>query len=262
MPRKHILAAVMVLVAFAAWLNSADAADWWGHRLPSQPINFIFGYGSLINSASRNASAKVPIPAIPVRVSATFGYIRVWNDRSSTGFTALGLRKPHQGESASTINGVLYPVADDDMGNFDRREAGYARVEVPLLAIESVSWQRLPEQGHVWVYVPVPMNSTKPGAGEADPSEAFPLLESYVDVVIEGALEYGPDFARELIETTGNWSHFWLNDRDLARRPWVHDARYSAVDSLLAGTEPASSAFPDRLLSEPYAARWLIRKAP
>jgi hypothetical protein len=49
------------------------------------------------------------------------------------------------------------------------------------------------------------------------------VLESYIDVVVEGALDYGQEFARELLETTSDWSNCWLNDRELARRPWVHD---------------------------------------
>ena len=44
------------------------------------------------------------------------------------------------------------------------------------------------------------------------------MLESYIDVVVEGGLEFGEDFARELIETTSDWSDYWLNDRELARR--------------------------------------------
>jgi hypothetical protein len=88
----------------------AGAKDWWGVKLLGQPTQFIFGYGSLINSASRHSSAGKTIPAIPVRISAAFGYIRTWNDRSASGFTALGLRKSGPDEKASTINGVLYAV--------------------------------------------------------------------------------------------------------------------------------------------------------
>ena len=102
--------------------------------LPDQPTQFIFGYGSLVNSASRNATAGRMTPAIPVRVSAAFGYIRVWNDRSLSEFTARGLRKAGPGEKASTINGVLYAADVDDIAKFDAREQGYARVEVPRLS--------------------------------------------------------------------------------------------------------------------------------
>src|ERR1700723_2859804 len=80
----------------------AGAKDWQGVMLPDQPTQFIFGYGSLINSASRNSTVGKMIPAIPVRVSAAFGYIRAWDDRSSSGFISLGLRKPREGEKAST----------------------------------------------------------------------------------------------------------------------------------------------------------------
>jgi hypothetical protein len=66
----------------------------------------------------RNSTASKPGVAIPVRVSKAFGYIRTWNDRTSSGFTALGLRRPRTGEQAMTINGVLYPVESNDMAAF------------------------------------------------------------------------------------------------------------------------------------------------
>ena len=259
LPTRMIVLA-FVAASVAALPNGATAAEWWGRKLPDAPTQFIFGYGSLINTASRNSTASAPIPAIPVRVSAAFGYVRAWNDRSPSGFTALGLRKPHSGESANTINGVLYPVEGDDMSKFDAREEGYARVEVPREDIEAVSWQRLPEAGHIWVYVPVRQGGV-PGEGLPEPNASFPLLESYIDVVVEGALEYGPDYARELIETTADWSKYWLNDRELARRPWVHDSKAATVDKFLAAPARASAYLPARLFSEPYAIRWMKEKA-
>jgi len=239
--------------------GSAEATNWWGRKLPDTPTQFIFGYGSLINTASRNSTSGAAIAAIPVRISAAFGYVRTWNDRSPSGFTALGLRKPRPGENAGTINGVLYPVDGDDMTKFDAREEGYARVEVPREDIEAVSWQRLPETGRIWVYVPARQGEV-PGVGLPEPDASFPLLESYIDVVLEGALEYGTDYARELIETTSDWSRFWLNDRELARRPWVHDAKSAAVDKLLATTANASAHLGDRLFAEPYAIKWMSEK--
>ncbi len=245
--------AVGVFACVAASPSLAD--DWWGRKLPNEPSQFIFGYGSLINTQSRNTTAGAAMPALPVRVSAAFGYLRTWNDRSPSGFTALGLRKPLLGESASTINGVLYPVQGDDMTKFDGREEGYARVEVPMEDIEAVSWQSLPVGAHVWVYIPAKPSGV-PGEGLPEPDAAFPMLESYVDVVLEGAMEYGPDFARELIETTADWSRYWLNDRELARRPWVHDSKSAAVDKLLATTPPAASRLSDRLFPETFAVKW------
>ena len=256
MYRRHIvaIACAFLLCVFQASPSSAEDG-WWGHALPNAPTQFIFGYGSLINSASRNATAGKPTIAIPARLSADFGYIRTWNDRTLSGFTALGLRKQHPGEPGSTINGVLYPADADDMAKFDAREHGYVRVEVPAQFVESVSWQRLPEQGRIWVYVPVRPGGV-PGEGLPEPDADYPVLESYVDVVVEGALEYGPEYAQELIATTADWSRFWLNDRELARRPWVHDAKFGSVDKLLASTQPAASRLGDRMFPERYAVRW------
>src|SRR6516165_9835847 len=170
--RCALLAAM--LPAIAAF--PAQAEDFWGRMLSDQPTNYIFGYGSLINTASRNATSAHPIAAIPVRVSAEFGYIRVWNDRSPSGFTALGLRKPAPGESALTINGVLYPVEGNDMAAFDAREQGYVRVEIPHADVEAVSWQALPAQGRLWVYVPE-KPGREPGIDLPPPDAHFPMLE-------------------------------------------------------------------------------------
>jgi hypothetical protein len=105
---KSAIGIIVLIAAIVVPRAEARATDWWGRKLPDIPTQFIFGYGSLINAASRNSTAGNPIPAIPVRVSAAFGHIRAWNDRSPSGFTALGLRVPRPGEQATTINGVLY----------------------------------------------------------------------------------------------------------------------------------------------------------
>jgi hypothetical protein len=34
--------------------------------------------------------------------------------------------------------------------------------------------------------------------------------------------------AREIVETTKDWSSYWLNDREFARRPWVTDEQHRA----------------------------------
>ena len=251
MLRPTLLVEAGLFFVLALW-HPASAEDWWGTKLANQPENFLFGYGSLINTASRDATAAQPVHAIPVRISASFGFVRAWVDRSATGFTALGLRRPIAGESAMTVNGVLYPVDGADMSLFDRREAGYARVDVPLDAIEAVSWQQVPATGKVWVYIPVGSNG-KVGEDLPIASARYPLLESYIDVVLDGALEYSPDFARELIETTQDWNSYWLNDRELPRRPWVFDKNYSVEDQLLKETQPAASHFEERLLPEVFA---------
>jgi hypothetical protein len=68
--------------------------------------------------------------------------------------------------------------------------------------------------------------------------------------VLRGALLYGPDFAREVIETTADWSIFWFDDREMPRRPWIHTSDYQVIDKLLKHTAPVSQHFNDRLFPE------------
>lgn len=247
---------LIVTVLLVALSSSTSARNYWGQMLPGQPGNFIFGYGSLIKSTSRSDDAGHAVQAIPARVSAAFGYVRVWDHRSPSGFTALGIGRPRPGEPPMTINGVLFPVQGQDMAAFDARESGYVRVEIPRPDIEAVSWQRLPVLGKIWVYVPKRAGEP-PGVDLPIPNAAYPLVQSYIDVVIEGGLEYGPKFAQEILTSTTGWSRYWLNDRVLARRPWVFDKNSSAVDRLLAALAPH---FTDRLLPEQYAAKFLVVK--
>src|ERR1700760_4934898 len=48
------LVVALTLVASAA---HAQRTDYWGARLPDQPTQFIFGYGSLIDTPSRDETA-------------------------------------------------------------------------------------------------------------------------------------------------------------------------------------------------------------
>ena len=256
-PRRFRL---LLIVGLLLTPRAAAAGDW-GHKLPGLPTDFVFGYGTLIDADSRDRTAGAQVPAIPVRVSAEFGYLRAWVDRCSCGFTALGLRKPHPGEPAMTINGVLYAVNASNLPAFDRREGDYRRVPVPRRMIEAVSWQELPRDGQIWVYVPIG-SGAEPGVDLPQASAQFPMLQTYIDLVLRGSLIYGSDFAKEIIQTTTDWSLFWLNDREQPRRPWVHTADYQAIDTLLRQTAPASKRIGDRLFPEDYAASRLAHPAP
>jgi hypothetical protein len=249
--RPFLRFAWLTLALAVAFGAGARAEDFWGKKLPDQPMDFIFGYGSLINTASRDSSVKKPIAAIPVRVSARFGFIRTWNERSPTGFTALGLRRATAGENAMTINGVLYPVTAEDLPAYDAREVEDRRVEVPRDLIEPLSWQSLPAAGRIWTYVPT-LAGKEPGVGLSPVDAHFPLLQTYVDVVVEGGFEYGPEFAREIVATTADWSVYWLNDRPVGRRPWVADVKYQEVDRLLA----VVPQFAERRFPEEFAVKY------
>ena len=72
MPTMRIMIATALLLAIGGAAGT-EAEDFWGRKIANQPTNFIFGYGSLINTSSRNATAVKPVAAIPVRVGASFG---------------------------------------------------------------------------------------------------------------------------------------------------------------------------------------------
>ncbi len=242
--------------------------SYWNHTKKDLPTNFIFGFGSIVNDESRHSTVENSGDPIPVRISPQFGYRRVWNFQpTSSKLTALGLEKVTDGK-LTTINGIIYPLVGDQQSNtnpttnqltnqtttnyqlptnpitnqltaFDKREEGYIRIEVPLNMIEVTSWQCLPKhQYKVWIYVPVgkiPGYEHKtPGENLYGPDKYCPILQSYVDIVMLGFLKYGNDYALEFLYTTSGWSRYWLNDRQVPRRPWLFQPKYRNIDTLLS----------------------------
>ncbi len=104
-------------------------------------------------------------------------------------------------DDASDINGVLFQVPSSEMSNFDGREVAYEKIEVPVKFIKfhpEVSGSTA--QMIVWLYVPIPSQNM-----HADKNH--PLLQLYVDTVLQGCLMWGgEDMAEEFILTTSGWS--------------------------------------------------------
>ena len=79
----------------------------------------------------------------------------------------------------------------------------------------------------IWMYVPDPSHTSSP-------TVEYPILQTYVDVCIEGCLLWGGKvFAMRFLEGTSNWSEFFLNDTPMSRRPWLHRKEYKKVDDCL-----------------------------
>lgn len=222
--------------------------SYWNHTKKDLPKNFIFGFGSIVNDESRLSTVKDAGDPIPVRISPDFGYRRVWNFQSPTAkLTALGLEKVTDPSKLSTINGIIYPLISDggvseidQIKSFDEREEGYIRMKVPSEMIQVTSWQCLPDHEFTtWIYVPLGKPDPISGVREAGknlfpPDKYYPILQSYVDVVVVGFLKYGIDYAVEFLYTTSCWSRFWLNDRQVPRRPWLFQKKYKEIDTLLS----------------------------
>jgi hypothetical protein len=262
---------------------SLNPADEEGSRVSTvgAAVDYIFGYGSIINNTSRLATINSTLSARDNRhddnaaiavLSPRFGYVRSWCYRAGTGFTALGL-EPSPPTSVvdesltpndqNGICGVLFPVPSSDaLAAFDVREVGYFRKSVPSEMITL-----MPEFGtqsnkefalklqdklyskRIWVYVPE-------AARSAAPDEDFPILQTYVDICLRGCLEWGGRLLAErfLTSTTG-WSEFYLNDAPMSRRPWLHRPEYSVIDDLLQRFSHVR--FMERRHPEEYASRHL-----
>jgi len=207
------------------------------------PEVFIIGYGSLINTKSRIRTGNDTIGnAIPVNIKSNAGLKRVWNFQKPdvAHLTVLGLQhasnstvETHVGDNiyihgnGEEINGVMYPIYDN-IDAFDKREEGYYRLKLARTQVEALSWQKLPEYNcEIYVYIIPKENQLQRATFE------LPILQSYIDIVINGCLEYGEEFARKFIQTTYGWNNYWLNDRSIPRRPWIHEKNFRKIDTLL-----------------------------
>ena len=229
-----------------------QAVDYTGKKLPSAAVeNYVFGFGSLINTKSRTASDPQAVDAVPVRILPEVGYARAWNFQSGTAaITALGLEKTGAGNSRP-INGIVSPVFAS-FEELDEREAGYVRVAVPQAQLQTTRWVQVPKGGKVWVYVPK-LDGHEPGEGLHMSSYSHPILQTYVDVCLLGCLEQSVEAAVEFITSTAGWDGPWLNDREIARRPWLKQKEYKKIDQLLAEVIPVK--FAGRMLPEEMGAR-------
>ncbi len=179
---------------------------------------YIFGYGSLIEQASRMRTSPAAMYVLPARVR---GYVRGWWARTG----AIGFTTTFVGaiaEKSTSVNGVIYTVSEAELKASDEREQGYKRVDVTS-NVEILSGGSAPKD-KVWIYI----NDFKKGELEKSlPTPQFPIVQSYVDICLTGCLQIeqgfpdAGDFASEFITSTLKWSKYWENDRVHARRPFV-----------------------------------------
>jgi hypothetical protein len=128
--------------------------------------------------------------------------------------TAMGIRFVE----GATCTGVLIPVTDQELLQFDQREAGYDRVRVPTQNIQKVPFlneeyyhekdesgilnnllllDKADEQPSVWIYQPQAIHFPHPEK---------PIVQTYVDTILRGCLEISEEFAVDFLTTTRGWS--------------------------------------------------------
>jgi len=183
--------------------------------------HYIFGYGSLLCAHSRAITAPTLAgrTATPVKVR---NLQRQWSCRvpAEAGWTAMGVRL----QSNASCVGVLLPVNNVELQQFDVRELGYERHLIDHSDIEQIGHC---EHEHsfftaehntpkIWVYIQEEHTTT---------SIEHPIPQSYVDIILRGCLSISPEFAKEFLRETHGWKSddvYWVDDR--------HDPLYPRAD--------------------------------
>lgn len=189
---------------------------------------YIFGYGSLIERESRMGTWPSAEFAFPVTVK---GVARGWFDQTdvpSWSPTYLG----GVPESSAVCNGVIFPVSASEFQSYAQREIGYQPTQVDPSQITMLDGSSAPPAGDIWYFA----NTSK-----RFPSRDHPIVQSYVDVCLNGCLEVEAmypvarqaGFAEQFIKTSSNWGPPWVNDRLYPWRPFVYVPRAWAIDALL-----------------------------
>ncbi len=210
---------------------------------PNVSVNepqYIVGYGSLINTESKQKTALDTGVNIPVFIQ---GYQRVWSTpemgRNHLGFTALGIRPKTQAD----FNGVIFNVSSKAIIAYDDREVGYCRATVNPKNIQILVNNMSLPSGQYWIYV----NTVK---NFALPSKKYPLIETYIDTVIAGCMDIGSkyhltNYTAQCISSTTGWSKNWVNDRTqpiYPSLPNILQSQLTEIDLLLEAMLPQFSA--------------------
>lgn len=162
-----------------------------------------FGYGSLVNLATHNYENS--------RLAQITGWRRIWRSTTHRDFAILSVQPTEGG----VLDGIIADVPNADWAALDAREFAYDRqVQSDGTAIYQVT-------DHI----------IAPASGP------YPILRSYLDVVIQGYVrEFGPTGATHFAETTDNWGPIY-DDRAAPRYPRhqsLNDEENAIVDSILA----------------------------
>ena len=188
--------------------------------------HFIFGYGSLINSISRTVTGETGA-AVAVKVS---GFDRHWSRISSAYGMSSVVVVPNP---LGACNGVLVEVAEDELASFDIRESGYQRVLVDSEQVEFYQ-QSLDLSASAAGEIKIWLYQTET---VIPPCQNYPIVFSYLDVILSGCLEYSEEFCTDFVQLTQGWQHETLNDRPTPRYPRVQtDLNTSVLNNYIKST--------------------------
>ncbi len=162
------------------------------NKVQKQQMNpaYFFGYGSLVN---RDTHVFGGASAATLK-----GWRRVWRHTMLRPVAYLTVVP----DPDSEIDGLIAQVPDQDWAALDERERAYDRVGAAHQIAHPLSFD--PE---IAVY-------TIPEGKHGHPTDVYPVLLSYVDVVVVGYLrEYGEAGVARFFQTTDGWDAPIIDDR-------------------------------------------------
>lgn len=194
----------------------------------SNTQQFIFGYGSFIESKTRAMTSPSALHASPANV---VGILRGWFGQVG----GVSLSPTYLGavaDASANCNGVIFKVSQEQLEAFDKYETGYQRERIDQSNISMLDGSRSAPEGDIWFYTNTERRSASP---------EFPIVQSYVDVCLNGCLEIEAtyplakeaEFAETFLRTSANWSKYWVNDRIYPRMPFIYIPNASKIDALI-----------------------------
>eukprot|EP01047_Picozoa_sp_COSAG01_P017154 COSAG01_NODE_901_length_12859_cov_9.056113_2_plen_689_part_00 len=202
--------------------------------VPPEGNQYVFGYGSLINSKSRGVPGAVSGEEGFSAPVVARGMRRTWGchmDVEGTKWSALCCRQSPTPE-VDECCGVVFAASAADLEFLDERElrhgCGYARTRIshegiePWMGVRDALTARarqvvdaLSAPGAVlWAYMPAEESA------DEFPTVWYPVIQTYLDVTLMGCAEHGVEFAAAFLRTTLGWGTdmgSWTNDRETPR---------------------------------------------
>ena len=169
--------------------------------------DYIIGYGSLISKDSRFTTTLTG-NCMPVNLKH---YKRSWNARINKlnrKYTAVSVEKSFN----NTINAVMVSINSKDLKLFDKRETNYTRIPVNNRYVTDYKTNNpINKKYRIWIYV-IDSKFKKLS------SYKYPILQSYIDIILSGCCKISVRFVEDFINSTENWSghnklYNWINDR-------------------------------------------------
>lgn len=166
--------------------------------------HIVVGYGSLMNTDSRQRFSAIPHDGIPVMVN---GFSRAWLTRSETEKQTYVGAVP---DSNAQLNAQLLPSKMDP--GLAERERDYQFVSVSTADLEldltsEASALLMPwlESKSLWICETLLQQPA---------DQHFPVSQTYIDTCMAGCIEHGGESeAVKFLKTTALWEHPRNNDR-------------------------------------------------